>query len=37
MWNLSNPIAVSVQNFVMKYGPDRLMKGAFERMMTTDL
>jgi 2-polyprenyl-6-methoxyphenol hydroxylase-like FAD-dependent oxidoreductase len=37
MWNLSNPIAVAVRDVVLKYGPDRLMEGAFKRMVTTDL
>jgi 2-polyprenyl-6-methoxyphenol hydroxylase-like FAD-dependent oxidoreductase len=37
VWNLSNPIAVALRDVVMKYGPDRLMEGAFERMVTTDL
>jgi len=37
MWTLSNPIAVTLRDLVMKYGPDMLMEGAFKRMVTTDL
>lgn len=37
MWNLSNPIAVTLRDVLLKYGPDRIMEGAFARMVTTDL
>lgn len=37
MWNLSNPIAVAVRNLIMKYGPSRLMEGAFKRTVATDI
>ena len=37
MWNLSNPVAVTMRNLLFKYGPDRLMEGAFKRMVTTDI
>ncbi len=37
MWNLRNPLAVRLRDIVLKYGPDRLMDGAFKRMVVTDL
>lgn len=37
MWNLSNPLAVKLRDLVFKYGPDRLMEGAFKRMVITDI
>lgn len=37
LWNLGNPVAVAVRNVVLKYGPSRLMEGAFKRTVTTDM
>lgn len=37
LWNLSNPVAVTVRNVLFRYGPDRLLDGAFKRMVTTDM
>lgn len=37
LWNLKNPFAVAVRNFVLKYGPSRLMEAPFRRTITTEM